>query len=108
MDYPGPLITLAGQSLDLRDAYRNGPGAWDTLAIRYGYTEFPPDREAAGLEAVLSEARQRGLLFITNPDDGDAGSYPAATTWVNGTDMVAELERVMMVRQGMAQRVAET
>ena len=108
MDYPGPLITLAGQSLDLRDAYRNGPGAWDTLAIRYGYTEFPADREAAGLAALLSEARQRGLLFITNPDDGDAGSYPAATTWVNGTDMVAELARVMAVRGVMLERFDET
>jgi hypothetical protein len=108
MDYPAPLIQLAGQRLDLRDAYRNGPGAWDTLAIRYGYTEFPVDREAAGLAAILDEARQRGLVFITNPDEGPAGSYPEATTWVNGTDMVAELSRVMAVRRVMLDRFDET
>ena len=108
MDYPGPLITLAGQRLDLSNAYRNGPGAWDTLAIRYGYTEFPADREAEGLATLLAEARRRALLFITNPDEGDAGSYPAATTWVNGADMVAELRRVMAVRRVMLERFDET
>jgi hypothetical protein len=108
MDYPGPLIKLAGRALDLRDAYREGPGAWDTLAIRYGYVEFSADREAAGLADILAEARRRRLLFITNPDEGDAGSYPAATTWVNGTDMVAELGRVMAVRQLMLERFDET
>ena len=41
MDYPAPLLRVAGGHLDLADAYRNGPGAYDTLAIRYAYTEFP-------------------------------------------------------------------
>jgi len=108
MDYPAPLIRLADGRLDLRDAYRSGPGAWDTLAIRYGYTEFPADREAAELERLLAEARQRGLLFITNPDEAEAGSYPAATTWVNGADMTAELQRVMAVRRLMLDRFDET
>jgi hypothetical protein len=108
MDYPAPLIRLVDGRIDLRDAYRNGPGAWDTLAIRYGYTEFPPEREATGLAAILAEARERGLRFITNPDEGEAGAYPAATTWVNGTDMVSELARVMAVRRMMLERFDES
>jgi hypothetical protein len=108
MDYPAPLIRRDGNRLDVRDAYRDGPGAWDTLAIRYGYTEFAAEQEAAGLQAILDEARAREFIFITNPDENPAGSFPRATTWVNGTDMVAELERVMQVRRLMLDRFDET
>jgi hypothetical protein len=108
MDYPAPLIRITNGQLDLSDAYRDGPGAWDTLAIRYGYEEFPEAREAAGLQAILDEAARRGFTFITNPDEDDAGSYPEATAWVNGSDMVAELERVRAVRRLMLDRFDES
>ncbi len=99
MDYPAPLIKLANGKLDLSDAYRNGPGAWDTLAIRWDYTEIAPADEARGLEAIAQEGIARGLKFITNPDEGSSNSYPEATTWVNGSDMTTELQRVMAVRR---------
>lgn len=107
MDYPAPLIRLAGGRVDLSDAYRDGPGAWDSLAIRWGYTEFPAGREAAELEAIAREGIARGLRFVTNPDEGAANSYPEATTWVNGSDMVAELGRVMTVRRTLLERFDE-
>jgi uncharacterized protein DUF4953/uncharacterized protein DUF5117 len=99
MDYPAPLILLKNGALDLSAAYREGPGAWDTLALRWAYTEFTPETEAAGLEAIAQEGIARGLKFITNPDEASSNSYPQATTWVNGGDMTAELERVMAVRR---------
>ena len=37
MDYPAPVIELRDGRLDLSGAYRAGPGAYDTLAIRYAY-----------------------------------------------------------------------
>jgi hypothetical protein len=105
MDYPAPLIRLDGGRLDLSQAYREGPGAWDSLAIRYGYTEFADSAaEVAGLAAILREAERRGLRFITNPDEASASSFPEATTWVNGADMVDELERVMGVRRHLLSR----
>ena len=107
MDYPAPLIELANGKIDLTDAYRNGPGAWDTLAIRWDYTEFAPADEAAGLEAIADEGTRRGLKFITNPDEGLSNSYPEATTWVNGTDMTAELQRVVAVRRFLLDRFDE-
>jgi hypothetical protein len=107
MDYPAPLIKLANGKLDLSDAYRNGPGAWDTLAIRWDYTEFTPADEARGLEAIAQEGIARGLKFITNPDEGSSNSYPEATTWVNGRDMTAELQRVMGVRRFLLDRFDE-
>lgn len=107
MDYPAPLIKLVNGELDLSDAYRNGPGSWDTLALRWDYTEFAPADEAAGLEAIADEGARRGLKFITNPDEGLSNSYPEATTWVNGTDMTAELQRVAAVRRFLLDRFDE-
>jgi len=107
MDYPAPLIKLTNGKLDLTDAYRSGPGAWDTLAIRWDYTEFAPAEEARGLEAIAQEGIARGLRFITNPDEGSSNSYPEATTWVNGSDMTAELQRVMAVRRFLIDRFDE-
>src|SRR3989449_79007 len=107
MAYPAPLIKLANGQIDLSDAYRDGPGAYDTLAIRYDYSEFPPDREEAGLEGIAAEGVARGLRFITNPDEGGANSYPEATTWVNGADAVAELGRVAAVRRTLLARFDE-
>jgi hypothetical protein len=107
MDYPAPLIKLANGKLDLTDAYRNGAGSWDTLAIRWDYTEFAPAEEARGLEAIAQEGIAHGLRFITNPDEGSSNSYPEATTWVNGSDMTAELQRVMAVRRFLIDRFDE-
>lgn len=109
MDYPAPLVRLENGRLTLTDAYREGGGAWDTLAIRYGYTVFAsPEEEAAGLEALVNDAMRRGLKFITNPDEQATSSYPEATTWVNGANMVDELRRVASVRRFLIDRFDET
>jgi len=99
MAYPAPLIRLSNGRLDLSQAYRNGPGAYDSLAIRYAYTVFPPDKEAAGLDAIVQDELRSGVRFLTNPDEGSDNSYPENTTWVNGKDAVEELPRVTAVRR---------
>jgi len=99
MDYPAPLIKLTNGAIDLSDAYRNGPGAYDSLAIRYMYTEFPPRQEEAGLEAIARETITRGIKFNADGDNASWSSYPEVTTWINGADPVAELARVMEVRR---------
>lgn len=104
MDYPAPRIRLVDGRIDVSDAYRPGAGAYDSLAIRYAYAEFPPEEEEAGLHAILEEAAAKGLKFITNPDESATGSYPEASTWVNGRDMVEELARVMEVRRHLIDR----
>jgi uncharacterized protein DUF4953/uncharacterized protein DUF5117 len=107
MDYPAPLIQLVNGRIDVSDAYRNGPGSWDSLAIRWAYAEFPEAREAAELEAIAQEGLARGLRFITNPDESAAGAYPEASIWVNGSDLVAELQRVQAVRDTLLNRFDE-
>jgi hypothetical protein len=98
MDYPGPLIRVVDGHIDLSEAYRNGPGAYDSLAIRYAYTEFQGDEEA-GLRAIVDEAMRRGIKFNTDGDNDTWGSYPEVTQWINGADAVEELARVETVRR---------
>jgi hypothetical protein len=106
MDYPAPLIQLgANGQIDLSQAYRNGPGAYDTLAIRYAYTEFAsPEAERRGLEALVQEGIKAGLRFMPDGDAGEAGMVPEATRWLHGNDAVAEVDRTMQVRRALLER----
>ncbi len=102
MDYPAPVIELRDGRLDLSGAYRAGPGAYDTLAIRYAYASPPPGQsEEEFLNGLLLEAQERGWRFITNPDAGADNSHPDATWWINGSDVLDEFERVSEVRRFM-------
>ena len=92
MDYPHPLVRLAPDGgLTLDSAYAVGLGAWDSVAIAYGYMDPPargPEREL--LAGVLREARARGLTFLTDGDARPAGSvHPEAHLWDNGVDFSA-------------------
>ncbi len=96
MDYPHPLITLDNNGKpDLSHAYAVGIGAWDRVAITYGYAEQSPEQLAEGLR----KAQQQGLYFITDDDARPLGSaHPHAHLWDNGPDPAAELDRVLNVR----------
>ncbi len=103
MDYPAPLVSLdtAGR-VDVSDAYRDGCGEWDELAIRYGYSEFGSGIEAerAGLKAVIDEAEERGLHYLSDLDArGNDRAHPLANLWDNGADPVEHLEQVISVRR---------
>jgi hypothetical protein len=108
MDYPAPLIKLTDGQLDLSDAYRNGPGAYDSLAIRFAYTDFPPDEEEAGLRAIVAEALANGIEFNADGDNASWSSYPEVTQWTNGGDPVNELVRVLEVRRFLIDRFDES
>ena len=106
MDYPAPLLKLTDDGkLDLSDAYAPSVGAFDTLAIRWGYTQFEtPEEEKQGLEEIVQWGLEQGYRFITGGDAGSAGSIPQASTWVNGEDMLDELERIIEIRNVMLDR----
>jgi len=108
MDYPAPLIKLVNGEIDISDAYRNGPGAYDSVAIRYAYTEFAENEEEAGLLAIVDEAMANGIKFNADGDNASWSSYPEATSWTNGTEAVSELSRVMDVRRALIDRFDES
>lgn len=110
MDYPQPLAKLNNDgSIDLSDAYPEGIGAWDKVAITYGYAELPAGQdERPALARILGDARARGITFLTDQDARPANSaHPQTHLWDNGTDAATELGRMMRVRRAALDRFGE-
>lgn len=105
MDYPHPLakLTAAGE-VTLDDAYAEGIGEWDKVAIRWGYGAH----DAKEGERILAEARGRGLHFLTDADARPPGSaHPKNHLWDNGASALDELNRIMQVRSKVLERFGE-
>ena len=100
MDYPHPVFSVSGNRVVAPNAYGVGMGKWDLAAIAWGYQDFSDGKEAAWLKQLIAENDQKGLLYISDPDSRSSGSSHAkASLWDNGSDAVAELERMYQVRQ---------
>ncbi len=106
MDYPHPLVTLGPDGeIDLSDAYDVGIGAWDEVAIAYGYRDFPDGADAeAELARLLDEAWEGDLRYLTNQD---VAAHPRVHQWANGTDPARELRRMLAVRRVALDRFGE-
>jgi len=110
MDYPHPWITLDSSGRpDVSHAYATGIGAWDKVAIQYGYSQFKAgSNERASLDNVLNQAQASGLYFITDEDSRPLGSaHPHAHLWDNGPDPAAELDRILTIRAAALKRFGE-
>lgn len=110
MDYPQPLVTLkADGTIDLSQPYTLEIGAWDKVAIDYGYRQFPAGTdESAALDDILHQAQSAGIGFLTDEDARPAGAaHPDVSLWDNGRDSAAELRRMMAVRQAALSRFGE-
>lgn len=107
MDYPHPLEKLrADGTVDLSDAYAVGIGDWDKVAIAYGYSEFPRGTdETAALRKILDQAWAQDLIYMTNQD---TDTHPKVDQWNNGTDVAAELNRLLKIRRAALDRFGET
>jgi hypothetical protein len=106
LDYPHPLITLRTDgTLDLSQAYDAGIGAWDRVAIQYGYSHFAPGTdEAAALRQILDDAWTADLRYMTNQD---LAGHGRVDQWNNGTDAAAEITRLLGVRRSALARFGE-
>ena len=109
MDYPGPLVTLRPNgTLDVSRAWATGTGAYDTLAIRFAYTQYANTQaERAGQEALARQAIAGGARFLTDRD-ASAGVIPEVTRWLNGDDAVKELARQSAVRDVLISKFNES
>ncbi|HKV26188.1 MAG TPA: zinc-dependent metalloprotease [Candidatus Acidoferrum sp.] len=110
MDYPPPLVKLDANGVpDVSDAYTKEIGAWDKVAITWGYTELPPGTdEHAALDKILSDAFGKGLRYLTDQDARPAGSSSSvAHLWDSGSNPVDELNRMRKVRAAALRRFGE-
>lgn len=102
MDYPAPQIGIATDgTLDFSNAYAVGIGTWDKFAVKYAYSEFPENVDAAKeLTKMIQTATGEGFLFLSDADARSAGAaHPLANLWDNGADPVVALEHTLAVRR---------
>ena len=106
LDYPHPLVTLkADGTLDYSKVYDVGIGAWDKIAIRFGYSDFAPGTdEAKALAAILDEGHKKDLWYLSNQD---MDAHPRVDQWSNGTNAATELNRMMEIRKVALSRFGE-
>lgn len=100
MDYPHPVTSIVNGKIDLSHAYDDKIGAWDKVAVAYGYQDFPEGTdEKAALEKIIQDGLKSGLTFLSDQDARPQGSsHPYAHLWDNGKNAVDELNHVMQVR----------
>ena len=98
MDYPAPLVRVAPDGeLDVSDAYAVGIGEWDVAAVRWLYGARASED---GGEAILADARARGLRYHSDEDARPAGAaQPFANLWDNFADPVTGLANALDVRR---------
>ena len=101
MDYPHPYIQIKDGELDFSDAYDTGIGEWDKVSVAYAYSDFGDiEDETSALNAILEQAHQDGLRYISDQDARpQGGAHGGAHLWDNGGNASAELQRILEVRQ---------
>jgi hypothetical protein len=96
MDYPPPTVSMGADGQpDVSNAYAVGIGAWDKIAITYGYRDFPAGtNETQALDKVLDDAFASGLLYLTDQDARPLGSAsPIAHLWDTGSNDLDGLQQ---------------
>lgn len=110
MDYPPPAVTInANGDIDLSNAYATGIGDWDKVSITWGYSDFPKSAdEKSSLNKILTDAEQKGFLYISDRDARPAGGlHPYAHLWDNGSNATDALQTAMKVREKALQQFGE-
>lgn len=101
MDYPHPRAEIEAGKISLANAYDDKIGAWDKVAVRWGYGEFPESQdESKALNNIIDAALDQGLTFLSDQDARpQGGAHPYAHLWDNNSSAVDELKRVLAVRE---------
>jgi hypothetical protein len=100
MEYPSPRITLTSTGqIELGDAFQRAIGDYDKFAVRYAYTELSPGAEAAGLDAIVAEMRQKKVLF-TPSSDPRWNRYDDLATPAEYLRETARQRKVLLARYG--------
>lgn len=101
MDYPAPRIGLVNGAPDLSDAYGTGVGRWDRFTVSWLYGA----RDDAAARPIMQAALAEGLRYV---GDGEArppfSSQPFGSLWDDAAEPVAELGRMLQVRQAAVAR----
>lgn len=109
MDYPHPQPKLVNGKIDLSTPYDVGIGAWDKVAVAYGYQDFPDGTdEKEALDEILDEAYDSGLKYISDADARpQGGAHPDAHLWDFGSDPASQLSNILDIRKKALENFGE-
>ena len=99
MEYPTPRVSVTQGRLDLSEAFELSTGAYDAFMTRYAYTEFPADKEVAGLSAIIAEMRAKNILYVPATDPRWVWYDDRATPTENLRETMAA-RKVMLAQYG--------
>lgn len=98
MDYFAPRVRIRPDgTADLSDAYMQGTGSYDRLAIEWGYSQGKPGsnaEERARLDAIVKGAIAKGIVWGNTAD-------PRWNSYDDGPDPVTWLKEVLPVRNAL-------
>jgi hypothetical protein len=93
MDYNALNVPLANEAPS--EQHMTTLGAYDHWAIEFGYREFPPDQEAAGLAAIAGRQASDPNLAYGTDEDLVANNDPLINQRDLGDDPMAFAQRQM-------------
>jgi len=95
MDYPAPDVRVVDGKLDVSEAYGIGIGAWDRFTTDWLYGDHTREER----DALIRKAYASGLTYVADREGRSLGTgHPDGSVWDNGSDAVATLAEVLMVR----------
>ena len=68
MEYPTPRVAVKNGKLDISHSFMTSIRAYDTYMVRYAYSEFPADGEKTGLDGVIKDMRDHGIIYTRDGD----------------------------------------
>jgi len=68
MEYPTPRVKVTNGKLDLSESFMKSIGAYDVYTVRYAYTPFPAGAEKAGLDNIIKDMHDHGVVFTRDAD----------------------------------------
>jgi hypothetical protein len=68
MEYPTPRAEVKNGRIDISHSFMTSVGAYDVYMVRYAYTQFAPGNEKAGLDSILKDMRDHGIIFTRATD----------------------------------------
>jgi Met-zincin/Domain of unknown function (DUF5117) len=99
MEYPTPRVKVTHGKLDLSESFMKSIGAYDVFTVRYAYTPFPAAREKAGLDNIVKDMHDHGVVF-TREDDPRYTWYDDRETPVANLKETADVRRIALANYG--------
>lgn len=99
MEYPTPRVKVTNGKLDLSESFMKSIGIYDVYTVRYAYTPFPKGQEKAGLDAIVKDMNDHGVIY-TSQEDPRYTWYDDRETPMANLKETAEVRKIALANYG--------